>query len=174
MSDKAKCGFLSLLKDHNKTSNSSGSFLVRLGLSQSDKAGDDAKYDGATTSLSFFVTFIVVTSTRSPSLRPPFVTSLLLFRFARRASSAMALHSCTSDALFLVDSQPSESGEVSRLGSMSAFLFFALEAISNMFPYIVLLCLQVGDAEMTEKKRRAVKKRYRGDTDTRYRFWWVG
>ena len=44
--------------------------------------------------------------------------------------------------------------------------FFAIVFATNMFPDIVLLCLQAGDAEMTEKKRRAVKKRYRGNTDT--------
>ena len=41
---------------------------------------------------------------------------------------------------------------------MNAFLFLALEAASNMFPYIVFLCSQVGDAEMTECKRWAGKK----------------
>jgi hypothetical protein len=42
------------------------------------------------------------------------------------------------------------------LASLSAFLFFALEAATNMFPKIVFLCLQGDEAEMTrpaEKKR---------------------
>jgi hypothetical protein len=82
---------------------------------------------------------------------------LLLLLINLCASLAMALHARTSDALFLVESQPGESGKVS-LALMNAFLFLALEAASNMFPYIVFLCSQVGDAEMTECKRWAGKK----------------
>jgi hypothetical protein len=75
-----------------------------------------------------------------------------LFLFAQRASSAMALHAHTSESLFLVESQPDESGKVSRLASMSAFLLFAFVSAANMFPDIVLLCLQVGDAENDGEK----------------------
>jgi hypothetical protein len=85
-------------------------------------------------------------------LDPLPLTPLLLLRFDLRSASAMALHASTSDSLFLVENQPSESGlKVILVISFSAFLLLSLEAIAY-------LCLQLGDAEMTEGNRWAGKK----------------
>jgi hypothetical protein len=47
------------------------------------------------------------------------------------------------------------------LASLSAFLFFALEAATNMFPKVVFLCLQGDQAEMTDVSGRRENKGYR-------------